>query len=349
MANTRKQIISNTFFIITLFFLLSITFVLLFTSLLAHAENESLNKKNILVIESYHEEYLWSSSYRQEIEKAFSSDYRIECFRMDTKRIAPEKHKIMADLAWEKYNEIKPALVFLGDDAALKFLGPLLAKTDTPVVYLGINNNPREYIDVLRAKNITGVLERPLMKAGFNVIKSIYPEAKKIMILFDKDLTSQVVLKEIFGGKENSIIEGLNADFKLIGSLEEWKKDVLGSASKYDAIVAGLYHTLKDESGNNVDSEEVIRWTSANTPLPLFGFWEFSIGYDKAMGGLVISGAEQGKAAVEIARKILSGIPPDKIYPVTAEKGRFLFSKKQLEKNKIILPEFLKMRADFVE
>lgn len=311
---------------------------------------ESAPNKTILIIESYHEGYLWSTGYREEIVRAFSDSFKIEYFRMDTKRLLPEKHQMMADMAWEKYREVNPVMVFLGDDAALKFLGPRLSKTETPVIYLGINNNPRDYIDVANSKNITGVLERPLLKANFSVIRGIYPNAKRALILFDDDLTSKVIFKETFSGKDRHILEGITADIKLIGSLSDWRQNVLEAhKSGYDTVIVGLYHTLRDESGKNADSEDVIRWTSSNSSVPLFGFWEFSIGSDKAMGGFVISSVEQGRAAVEIARRIVSGATPHSIYPVTAEKGKFVFSRGQLVKKGVKLPDFLRIRAVLID
>lgn len=332
-------------------FALLLFFPVLFLSLsiLAAFSGSNGGSGTILLIQSYNEEYPWEISYRQEIEKNLGSKYKFEYFRMDTKRLSPEKHQERADLAWEKYRTVKPVLVFLGDDAALKYLGPRFSGTKTPVVYLGINNNPRAYIDISTTTNITGVLERPMIMANFNVIRKIYNDAKNILILFDNDLTSKVMQQETFSGKNSISDDNVTGDLRMIDGWEEWQAAVRDSAGKYDAIIAGMYHTLKDKNGVHVASDDVIRWTSANTPIPLFGLWEINVGYDRAIGGLVLSGKEQGKAASEIALKILSGVSPSSIYPVTAEKGRFLFSRKQLEKYGIKLPPELEIRADLID
>ena len=50
----------------------------------------------------------------------------------------------------ELVKKIKPLIVILGDDAALKFLGPKLEEHKIRSVYLGINNNPRVYFKTLQ-------------------------------------------------------------------------------------------------------------------------------------------------------------------------------------------------------
>ena len=296
-------------------------------------------KPAILVVESYNVEMEWDVSYKQALEEALGQKYKLEYFQMDTKRLPKDQHAAMADKAWARYQALQPVLVILGDDAALKFLANRLGATSTPVVYLGINNNPREYFDANIIKNITGVLERPVLKRNIAFAHEIMPNAKRALVLFDTDVTSQVVLKDTFGGQHQLVINGVDVDLKLIGEWELWQKEVLDAKQNYDMIFLGLYQALRDRAGKSVNTtDEVARWTSENSPVPTFGFWDWAVGPDKTIGGLVLYGREQGKAAAEIALKILSGTPPAQIYPVTADRGHFLFSKRQLERYKIVLP-----------
>ncbi|MCB9494969.1 MAG: sugar ABC transporter [Desulfobacteraceae bacterium] len=307
----------------------------------------SVQCKTVLIIESYHAEYEWDISYKKPIYDILAPDNKIIEFQMDTKRLPKNQHSQMADKAWHKFNEVKPDLVILGDDAALKYLGPKLSKTDTPVIFLGINNNPREY-DIIGKKNITGVLERPLMKRSISFISRIVkPVPEKILILFDSGITSKASveneLKQIH-------MEDTATDIKLISSFKDWKQTVLDSEKNgYDVIIVGLYQTLTDENGKNVNGKDVLNWTSENTPVPPFAFWDFSAGKNKTIGGYVLFGESQGKAAAEMAVKILKGTPPVQIRIEIPEKGHFLFSKSQLKKWEITLPDEIMSRASFVE
>src|SRR5438046_2245959 len=96
----------------------------------------------IFVVESYNVEMKWDVSYKEALQESLGKKYKLEYFQMDTKRLPKDQHAAMADKAWAMYLALHPVLVILGDDAALKFLAQRLGATATPVVYLGINNNP---------------------------------------------------------------------------------------------------------------------------------------------------------------------------------------------------------------
>ncbi|MFH2093643.1 MAG: sugar ABC transporter, partial [Pseudomonadota bacterium] len=184
-------------------------------------------KSTILVIESYHAEYAWDASYKEGLEEVLGQTYNMEYFEMDTKRIPADQYEKRADLAFKKYQKLNPVMVILGDDNALKLLGPKLSLTKTPVVYLGVNQNPRNY-NMFGPENITGVLERPLMKRSILFLKELLnPAPKKILILFDNGTTSQSSVEQVFKGKDTTSIAGIKTDLKLIGNLDVWKETVL--------------------------------------------------------------------------------------------------------------------------
>ena len=133
----------------------------------------------ILVVESYHADFPWDASYCRSFQEALGAAYRFEHVRMDTKRLPESRHPAMAEAAWKRYEALKPDLVLLGDDAALKYLAPRLAGTRTPVVYLGINESPRAYYDTGQVRNMTGVLERPNVKRNIIIAGRLVPHARR--------------------------------------------------------------------------------------------------------------------------------------------------------------------------
>ncbi|WP_159084620.1 ABC transporter substrate-binding protein [Dongshaea marina] len=307
--------------------------------------------KSVLVIESYHAEYPWDASYMEGLKKELGSGFSISSFEMDTKRVPKSEYQAKADAAWAEYQKMKPDLVVLGDDNALKFLFPKFKETQTPVVFLGINSNPRD-LKISSAKNFTGVLERPLFKRSVAELKKILkPAPKKMMVLFDSGNTSKAAVAKLFAGQTSTKIAGVTVDLKLIGKLDDWKKTVSSAkADGYDAIIVGLYHTLVDSAGKHVPAGEVLSWTSKDTPVPVFSFWDFAVGADKTAGGLVLFGQIQGEEAGKLVKKILvDGASPSSLKPQAAEKGRFLFSKAQLAKWKITLPASIEKKANFTD
>jgi len=308
-----------------------------------------LAQSKILLIESYHSDYAWDKSYIEGIESVIGKTHNFVKFQMDTKRVPKDQFRKKAEEAWKKYEELKPDLVFLGDDNAAKFLGEKFAKTSTPVVYLGINNNPRAY-NIHNSKNITGVLERPLLKRSLASISEIlHKDNPKILVLFDDGSTSQVTFKEVFKGQKKSKIGKAEVIVENIGSYDKWQKMVKNSKNNgFDCVVVGLYHTLSDASGTYIEANQVLSWTSSNSTVPTFGFWDFSVASDKTAGGFVLFGKVQGEIAAKLAQKILNGTSPSKLKPVIPENGRYLFSKKQLAKWKLKLPKGIEKDSEFI-
>ena len=307
--------------------------------------------QKVLIIESYHSEYEWDKSYIKGIKSVLLDDFELSYFQMNSKRLPKEAYPERANKAWQYFQKVQPDLVILGDDNALNYLGTRFSKINTPVIYLGINNNPR-YYHIHRSQNISGVLERPLIKrAVLTATQLLTQDVKSILLMFDNSQTSRCILEEIFSNSTQIKISGIKVEIRLIGKWEIWKKKLLtASENSYDAVFLGLFHTLKDKNGQHVPAEQVLQWSSQNSPVPPFAFWEFAVGEDKAIGGLVLFGFEQGKLAAEMAKEVLTtGIQPYLMSTKTAEKGRYLFSRSQLQKYGITLPEKLSAKAVLIE
>ena len=270
---------------------------------------------------------------------------------MDTKRIAKSLYKERSDKAWNFYKQLEPDLVILGDDNAVQYLSERFLQVTTPVIFLGLNNNPRHY-NIHQSKNISGVLERPLLKRAIPIIDQVLPQkVNRVLVMFDNSVISHTILEEVFSSNTQLTISGIAVDIKRIGEWSEWQKTLLSAADKnYDAVFIGLFHTLKDSEGKHMPEEQVLEWSAKNTPLPPFGFWDYSIGENKNIGGLVIFGHEQGKLAAEMAKEVLvSKVQPYQIRTKTAEKGRYLFSRKALHKYGLTLPEKMAKRTIFID
>ena len=304
---------------------------------------------HILVVESYHAEYLWDIEYKKGLQESLGKHHRFSFVEMDTKRVLKRRIKFKAEMAWQEILSLRPDVVVLGDDNALKFLASKLRHTSIPVVYLGINNNPRNY-DVVGATNITGVLERPLLKRSVLLTKKILTKAKKGLVLLDSGATSYASLNTEFDNQSHIKVGDLKVEVELIERYSFWKDKVLNAKKNgFDFIFIGLYHTIRDSSEEHVNAEEVLSWTSKNSPIPTFGFWGMSIGAGKAAGGLVLSGVEQGKEAAEMIKAILAGEPIKEMRPRVAEKGRLMFSRSEVERWQLTIPDFIANSALWVE
>jgi len=306
-------------------------------------------EKTIMVVNSYHAEYPWVKAHNDALKNKLAGKATISFHYLDAKRQPLKEARKNADTIIASLNEKQPDIVVLADDFALKEMGIPIMQRGIPVVFMGINGNPRHYLGPMTLA--TGVLERPLLKRSIAYIKDILREKlHKCLILFDNKTTAKVIVETVFLNRYSSTFSTIDTDIKLHSTFAQWKKSVMNAKENgYDVIILGLYHTLKDDEGNHVPDEEVANWTSAHSPVPVFGFWDFSIGKNKAIGGLVLSGAPQGVEAANIINKILSGQNPQMIQPVTAEHGRFVFSKSGLRSWAIILPEYFRDPKEPIE
>lgn len=297
-------------------------------------------EKQIMVINSYHAEYPWVISHNTALNEQLEGKATLSFHYLDSKRLSRAESAAKATRILKIFKERRPDMVVLTDDFALKELGNAIMLEGIPVVFLGINANPRDYLGAMTLA--TGVLERPLLKRSIVYIKDILgDDFEKCLVLFDSGTTAHSLMKTVFHGKSSSTFSYITTDIKLHRTFEEWKEAVqTAKMTGYNAIILGLYHTLVDEQGNHAPDEQVARWTSINSPVPVFGFWDFSIGKGKALGGLVLYGAPQGEEAAKLVLKILAGRSPHTVQPVTAEHGRFKFSRSELKRWNIELPTY---------
>jgi len=258
----------------------------------------------VLAIHSYHPGYGWDAKWQAALEAKLDG-HTVETVYMNTKRLPEREFQARADAAWRKFRTGDYDVVVLGDDNALKYLGPRFAKkTDLPIVFLGINGNPRSYFDGRMPQRITGVTERPLLALNMRVIEAVMPEADRGLILFDKGVTGRASKRAMMRAKGRT--GDFSFDIVMTRRFATWKRHVRSADAKgYDVIFAGLFLRQKGADGEVVPGETVLAWTRRNTDLPFLGFWGFAVGKGKAIGGVVLDGREMGAAAGEKVATIL--------------------------------------------
>ena len=311
------------------------------------------DKPTILVIHSWHD-ILWDRLWEKALQDKLSNKYNLVRYDLDAMRITPEQLKENSNEAWDLYQSIKPSLVILGDDVALAEMGLRFANK-LPVVYLGINNNPRSLLGSIVPSNITGVMERPLYERALRHIIELLPEdTDRVLFLNDSEQVGASVtnISNIFMGNSTTKIGNVTIELQITNEWEKWQQTVIeAKSSGYDAILFDSRYLLFDKNGTYIEPEPgVIRWMAKNSELPMFNFYEDSIGPQLSAGGWVLSGYGIGLAAADIVKDILENSKkPKDIYPVNYRKGEYIFSRTQLKRWGITLPEHIYNKATFAE
>ena len=301
---------------------------------------------NISIVHSYHKEYAWEQNLTSGLVDALPKNATLNHLYLDTKRLPKTQHAQAARKTLCQLETNRPDLIILCDDNAARYLGPRLKNRATPVVYVGLNRNPRDY-GLFPADNMTGILERPLIKRSLHsMCRLVNPDDTKVLILFDSDSTSDAVLHEAFKGETCFRLGKVQVEIRQYELVTDWKNALLHAKSAgFDTVYIGLYHTLRTRSGEHVPDEEVIAWASAHATVPIFAFWDFAVGKGKTIGGHVLSGRDQGLAGGEMASEIMAGTPPSEIAPRSAKDGSYQFSLHELRRFGITLPRTIREQA----
>ncbi|MCJ2163412.1 MULTISPECIES: ABC transporter substrate binding protein [unclassified Pseudodesulfovibrio] len=306
------------------------------TFVLALAMPSLAEQRTVLIVYSYDEGLAWTRQCDKGIREALPGDVSIERLFMDTKRIPQEKFISRAEMVVKEFRRIQPDLVMVSDDTALRLVGPEIAATGVPVVYFGINGNPRDYF-VSLPKNVTGLIERIPLLHWVRILFDIIPEADSLLVLMDTSPTADAIIKSSFRGRDWIEFEEKTVGWKKATDWADWQRSVLESES--EIILMPIYHSLKNENGTHIPYDEVVSWTSKNSPVPVFATQDYAVGDQGVIGALVVFGEEHGRLAGVIAKKILDGISVLDLSTADDQHGIMYFNPKGLKRFDIHLPK----------
>lgn len=310
-------------------------------------------KSRIMVVSSYHREYLWSQETNRglcaallefgyldeeaQVELFSRKDY-VESSRaiikkswMDTKRksskseIAETLAGIIADI-----DRFKPDILLLGDDNAANYISNQYLDTEIPIVFWGINGLPLKYgiIDSLAkpGHNVTGVFQRGYHLEAFASFLKIAPRVRTIAVLADDSPTGRAHAKKIQRYAEQGQLPVEVRDIVITNSFDEWKARTLELLPSVDGFYISTHNTLQDKEGNYVDYLLVTAWYLKNVLKPELVPANFMV-----MEGLLCtvddSAFKQGYEAMELAHRILGGERPADIPVSSPTRGPFIVNR----------------------
>ena len=312
------------------------------------------NKENILVLHSWHD-VLWDRLWGKGLNNILAKDYNLIRYDFDAMRQDEKELKKRAVFSWELAKKYHVVGIVFGDDQALKYAGPLFQGTKYPGVYLGVNFSPRKYLDYTKASNITGVLERPLYKTAIKKLFKVFSKTpKKVLLLSDSPLGNEDItdLAKLFLKTKSITIFNTKLDFKVAETWEKWKEATFDAKKEgYDYIMVGSRYILRDKNGKYIEPEkDLLKWMTENSDIPVFGFYEDGVGPGFHVGGWILNGIRHGEEAAKMMQNILEkGVNPSDINPLFYNFGEYIFSRTLLKKYKLILPENIQKKVQYIE
>ncbi len=260
----------------------------------------------------------------------------------------------------ERIKAVDPDLLLIMDDDALRHVGAKLLDTRLPIVFGGINlivtdadygwvtaDRRSALADSLKhpGHNITGVLERIAIAAGFNLLHQILPEAESALFISDDSILSRQMLRTS-GRKE--VLDKL--PIKITGQLftdsyEQMRQTVLDYQNRVDCIVMFLPWTFEDQQGCHVPQDQVVRWLLENNQRPGIAYLDI-LAEEGFLCGVVVDLVQQGVNAGIIAGRILEGEKPAEIPIIDPVANRIMINLARAEQLNIDIPFEVLKNAD---
>jgi signal transduction histidine kinase len=294
------------------------------------APNEELlsyykDKKNILVLHSYHSDMPWLQLEEQGIKAVFKQNKQAVLYfeYMDTKNnISPDYLDSLYKFYAQKYKGKKFDAVIVTDDAAYEFalahqqeIFPL-----TPIIFCGVNFFTESNIQ--NHEWVTGIVEDVDVKSTIEVALAMQPQVKRIVVINDET---------VVGKANKNLLEQIIPSFKdriqFVFLEKMTMAEVLEQVAALSDDTIVLLMTFNVDRNNTIFSyEESGELISAKSRVPIYGFWDFYLQYG-ILGGMITSGFNQGKTAGEIAQSIVfEGAHPGDIPVIKESVKQYMFN-----------------------
>ncbi|MCY6484854.1 ABC transporter substrate binding protein [Clostridium aestuarii] len=305
-----------------------------FNTITSFAEVPS--QKHILILNSYHNGYIWSDDLIKGIHSVLGKnkthiDISIEY--MDSKKFDSTCYfKKLYELYKFKYNDQKFDAVIATDNAAFEFL----LKYDnslfhnTPVVFCGVNNFKDSMLK--NHNNFTGIAENPDIKETLDAALKLHHNIENIVIINDSSLTG-IANKEVIYKLSYSYTNKLNfIFFNNLDFLNE--KEILNQLSNNSIIY--ICDFSKNNNNNYVLSQDAVNSISQNCSIPIYSTYDIYLNHG-VIGGKMISGYSHGQNAGKLALKVLNGEKPSDIAVIKKCATKYMFDYKQLNRFNIMI------------
>lgn len=298
-------------------------------------------RKNILLIHSYHRTYAWTENVANGVRAVLDEHidhYDIQIEYLDSKRrFDPAYQEILAELFLLKYRKTTFDIILISDDDALRFVmryGEILFP-NTPVVFCGVNVYEPQVLK--QYPHITGVLEQVDIAKTVEIGHRLFPDHTSIYVFGDRSTTAFDLRKMM---KDSLVTAFPDLDYHFINHLNIAQIADTITRLPLQSLILFLPYTT-DTDLRTVEMEEVIAQIANTTHIPILGLWDFLMDHG-IIGGFLVSGYHQGYAAAQMAVSILQGQSPFEMTVIQESPNFYFFDYHQLNKYRINLRDLPK-------
>ncbi len=281
----------------------------------------------ILHINSYHRGYSWSDAIEQGLRDKLAASgkkFDISVEYLDSRRFAyGAQIKPLAAAMAIKYRSYRPDVVVVSDNAAFDFAVSHREKLfpQQPIVFCGYNNFRPEVLKGL--SNITGVNEEISIADTVAMALKIHPATTTLAFITS---TGEASSKRISDIAETTVFPKLRERFKVVELKDQSLTEVRRRLAELPRTsLVFLSGQIADQgNGRALTPAENGAMVSGVSPFPVYTFWDFHL-ETGVLGGHILTGGEQGKAAAELVLSILAGASADTLPVVMTSPARDVF------------------------
>lgn len=284
-------------------------------------------------INAYSPGYEWSDRMQRQFEQEVKSMCRVTVYYLDAKNTSTQQLKQRGSEVANLIGLAKPDIVIAADDAASEYVvQPYLRNSRTPVVYVGINWDPKPYGYPM--DNATGMTEIWPTNELFRILRHTVKQFNKLAIISaDHPLEKTDSLYIEQSAQKNSI----TVEHYFVRNFAEWKS-AIRTAQNADAIHLGTNQSISDWN-----ETEAIAWLKQHNQRFTFGSQDFMRPY--VMFSLSKSPEEFGNWAAKLTHVILSGMQPWQVPIVPNQQFTPYINPSLLSLTSYQLPAYIKRNA----
>ncbi len=299
----------------------------------------------VLVVMSYEKDNPWCQEIQRGIDSVLGESSDITYFYMDTK-VNPDGGMKKAAEASRLYKSLQPdGVIAVDDNAQAMFVVPeLKEKTDTPVMFAGVNSAAAKY--GYPNSHISGVLERAHVRESVAFAKQLIPSIHTACFMTN-DVPSGRALKAQIDNESTSYpVEA--GTFYLISKTSQIDDSAAQMNIHCDALFVDSLEGIRDNDGSRLNFSQILAYLSDRYSGPLLGGNRYQV-EQGAWAAVVKTGKEQGQTAAEMLGKAMEGTPVSDIPIVTNSKGQRVVNVNALKQHEIPLKPLVLRGATLVK
>ncbi|MDJ0781554.1 MAG: ABC transporter substrate binding protein [Desulfosarcinaceae bacterium] len=287
--------------------------------------------QRVLLLNSYHQGYKWTDDITNGVRSVLKQEapgVQVHIEYMDTKRVHdPQHYDHLATMYAHKFQNNPFDVIIASDNNAYDFLLNFrdLLFSDVPVVFCGVNYFEPQSLGA--RSGFTGVNEEADLEAGIELALRLHPDTRRIVVVNDTTPSGRQVkrhLQQLLQENRFEVAFRLWEDVTM-ETLEHW----VAGLERSDLLFYTFF--IRDKAGAFYEFDESIARIAAKCPVPIYGAWDFNLGYG-IVGGMLTSGFFQGESAGRLAVQVLAGEPAEQLPVVMKSPNRYMFDHVQLQR-----------------